>query len=341
MPSHNSHRGDMIERLIRILLLLAEGPHTQSELAAKCGVNGVTIRRDINHLTPHYRIEEDWDGREKLYRFGEGYKYTPPNFTPAELATLLLAQQTIATTGLTSFGTPFAGYGSALLAKVRSALPKDLRSYLDTLANIFGTAITPAKDFSRHAETIDKLTKAATASRRVRMRYQSLTRGGTLLREYDPYAVYFDPDGATLKTIGFDHKNREIRAFSIDHIHAITETTETFTRPPDFTLRGYLSKHCFNGIHGEPITVRLRAYGVTARIFAERKFHDSQTEIEPYAVAPDGEESITIEMRVARGRGLERFILSWMPFIEVVSPEELRAKVNDELRNGLVRNGGE
>ncbi|MGH9846926.1 MAG: helix-turn-helix transcriptional regulator, partial [Blastocatellia bacterium] len=137
MPYKKSHRGDMTERLILIPLLLAEGPHTQSELASKCHVNGVTIRRDIDHLTPYYRIEEDREGREKIYRFGEGYKYSPPNFTPAELATLLLAQQTIATTGLTSFGTPFAGYGSALLAKVRSALPKDLRNYLDTLANIF------------------------------------------------------------------------------------------------------------------------------------------------------------------------------------------------------------
>jgi predicted DNA-binding transcriptional regulator YafY len=162
MPSKNSHRGDMTERLILIPLLLAERPHTQSELASKCQVNNVTIRRDIDHLTPYYRIEEDRDGREKIYRFGEGYQYTPPNFTPAELATLLLAQQTIATTGLTSFGTPLANYGRALLAKVRSALPKDLRNYLDTLANIFGTALTPAKDFSPHADTIDKLTKVAT-----------------------------------------------------------------------------------------------------------------------------------------------------------------------------------
>jgi DeoR/GlpR family transcriptional regulator of sugar metabolism len=49
-------------------------------LASKCHVNNVTIRRDIDHLTPYYRIEEDRDGREKIYRFGEGYQYTPPNF---------------------------------------------------------------------------------------------------------------------------------------------------------------------------------------------------------------------------------------------------------------------
>jgi predicted DNA-binding transcriptional regulator YafY len=140
--------------------------------------------------------------------------------------------------------------------------------------------------------------------------------------------------------IGSAKDTSTLRPTSIDRIQDLIETDESFTRPPGFTLRAYLSEYCFNGIHGEPITVRLRAYGVTARIFAERKFHDSQTEIEPYAAGPDSKETITIELRVARGRGLERFILSWMPYIEVISPEELRAKVNEELRNGLARNGG-
>src|SRR2546425_8559682 len=85
-------------------------------------------------------------GAQVFYRFGDGYQYRPPNFMPAELAMLLLAQQSIAATGLASFGTPFAGYGRALLAKVRSTLPKGLRDYLDALASVFGTAAVPTKD---------------------------------------------------------------------------------------------------------------------------------------------------------------------------------------------------
>ncbi len=334
-----SHRGDLTERLIRIPLLLAERPHSQRELAREFGVDQVTIRRNISELSRFYYITWEREGRELVYRFGDGYKYRPPNFTPTELATLLLAQQSIAATGLTSFGTPFAGYGRMLLEKVRAALPPALRKYLDALANIFGSAAVPAKDYRPHADTIDRLTKAAVSCHRVRMRYHTLHSGRIKNRDFDPYAVYFDPDGATLKVIGFDHDSRQIRPFSIDHIKALNETGEIFARPPDFSLQEFLTKYCFNGIHGEPLRVHLRAFGVTARVFAERCFHPSQRVLEPLAKTGNGEETITIEMEVARGRGLERFILSWMPDIEVVDPPELQQAVAAAMRQGMVRNG--
>lgn len=68
-------------------------------------------------------IEDDKVGRERVYRFSDHYEFRPPNFTPGELATLLLAQQAIGANGLTAFGTPFGGNGYTLLDKVRAALP--------------------------------------------------------------------------------------------------------------------------------------------------------------------------------------------------------------------------
>lgn len=334
-----SHRGDMTERIVRIPLLLLERPRSQQELAAEFAVDGVTIRRDITQLSRFYAISAERHGREISYHFSGNYQFKQPNFTAAELATLLLAQQSIVATGANTFGTPFAGYGRTLLEKVRAALPSSLREYLDALANIFGTAAIPAKDFTPHAETIDRLTKAAAARRRVRLRYQSLNSREINEREFDPYAVYFDPDGATLKTIGFDHRRREIRLFSIDHIERLTEINIEFTRPPDFDLQSYLSANCFNGIHDAPLTVRLKAYDVTARVFAERQFHPSQRIVERTPPTPSSDETTTIEMTVARGRGLERFILSWMPQVEVLDPPELRERIVDDLRRGSARNG--
>jgi predicted DNA-binding transcriptional regulator YafY len=333
-----SHRGDLTERLIRIPLLLAKRPHSQRELATEFGVDGVTIRRNLTDLMRFHNIVDEKQGREVFYKFGDDFKFTPPSFTPQELATLLLAQQSITVTGSKDFGTPLAGQGRVLLDKVRAALPPSLREYLDALANNFGSATVPAKDYTPHAETIDRLTRAAVTRHRVRMRYQSLNSNKGTDREFDPYAVYFDPDGATLKTIGFDHRWREIRPFSIDHIERLAETGAEFTRPPDFNLHEFLSANCFNGIHGEPLSVRLKAYGVTARVFAERRFHPSQKTIASTPPSARGEETITIEMTVARGRGLERFILSWMPQIEVLEPLELREKLADELGRGLARN---
>ncbi len=330
-----SHRGDLTERLITILILLAERPRTQQELTQRFEVDAVTIRRNLTELTRHYMIVDDKVGRERVYRFSDNYEFHPPNLTPGELATLLLAQQAIGATGLTAFGTPFGRYGYSLLNKVRAALPKALQAKLDALANIFGSAAVPAKDYSAHADTIDRLTNAAMRQRRIRMRYSTLHSGKTKERLFEPFAVYFDPDGATLKVIGYDHERQTIIPFSIDHIESLNETMEEFVRPPEFILSEFLTQNCFNGIHGEPLTVQLRARGTTARVFAERTFHPSQSELDRTTDAGGNVETITIQMTVARGRGLERFILSWLPDVEVLGPAELRDKIAGILNQAL------
>lgn len=330
-----SHRGDLTERLITILILLAERPRTQQELTQRFEVDAVTIRRNLTELTRHYMIVDDKVGRERVYRFSDNYEFHPPNLTPGELATLLLAQQAIGATGLTAFGTPFGRYGYSLLNKVRAALPKALQAKLDALANIFGSAAVPAKDYSAHADTIDRLTNAAMSQRRIRMRYSTLHSGKTKERLFEPYAVYFDPDGATLKVIGYDHERQTIIPFSIDHVESLNETTEEFVRPPEFNLSEFLTQNCFNGIHGEPLTIQLRARGTTARVFAERTFHPSQSELDRTTDAAGNVETITIQMTVARGRGLERFILSWLPDVEVLEPPELGQKIAGILNQAL------
>jgi predicted DNA-binding transcriptional regulator YafY len=210
-----------------------------------------------------------------------------------------------------------------------------LHEKLDALAAVFGSASVPAKDFARFAETIERLTDAAVERKRIRIRYYALHADRVSERLVDPFAVYFDPDGATLKLIGYDHKREAIIPFAIDHILSIRETREQFTRPEGFDLREFLSENCFNGIHGEAVEVRLRARGVTARVFAERTFHRTQRTIEKTERTEEAEETTTIEMRVAGGRGLVRFILSWGPDVEVLHPVELRREVAEAHRRAL------
>lgn len=330
-----SHRGDLTERIALLPLMLAERPHSQRELAEFFKVNSKTIRRDIDVLSSPYPIVSERQGREVFYRFRDDYKYRSPPLTPPELATLVLAQESIAATGATALGSPFARYGRSLMAKVKSSLHPTLRDKLDALAAVFGTASVAAKDFAPHAALIDRLTQAAIECRCVRLRYYTLATDTIGERTVEPYAVYFDPDGATLKLIGYDHHRGRILPFAIDHIRKLTETDEKFRRPADFDLRRYLSDNCFNGIHGEPLNIRLRAHGVTARVFAERLFHDSQRTVERTPLGAQQSETTTIEMRVASGRGLTRFILGWGADVEVISPDSLRHEVAEAYRQAL------
>lgn len=329
------YRGNLTYRLVELQLMLAERPRSQQELVQHFRVNRKTIRKNIDALSVHHPITEERAGRHVIYRFVDGFRFQPPQFTPSELATLLLAQDAIAITGRHSETSPFAGHARMLMSKVRAALPEYARQRLDIFSHIFGSATTPVKDFTSHATTIDLLTTAAMEQERVLMRYYTLTQDRTAERQFDPYAVYFDPDGATFKVIGYDHRRCQIIPFAIDHIRSIRLTDKQFTRPSDFDLHKFLEENCFNGIHGEPVTVQLRAYGVTARIFAERQFHPSQRLIERAPAAREHAETTTIEMRVASRRGLVRFILSWVPDIEVLSPAELRSEVAAVLQTAM------
>lgn len=334
-----SHRGEMTERAVELPLLLSERPRSLRELAEYFGVSAKTIKRMLDVLTLKIPVIAERDGREMRYSFSDGFRFRPPPFSPAELATLLLAQQSIAATGLTAISSPFAKHARSLLAKARAALHPSLHSELDAMAAVYGSAAVPAKDFSEYATTIDRLTRAAMERRRVWLRYYTMSTDTLAERTVEPYAVYFDPDGATLKLIAYDHLRQRILPFSIDHIKSLRETDEQFTRPPEFDLREFLAVNCFNGIHGEPVDVRLRAHGVTARIFAERTFHRTQQLVERTARTAEKAETVTIEMRVASGRGLVRFILSWAPDVDVLSPASVRREVAEAHRRALARCG--
>ena len=301
---------------------------TQKEIAEHFGVDRKTVRRAIDKLGQFAMVREEKEGRNTVYFIPES-DFNSSELTPIELAALVLSQEAIAAGGNFSRASPFAEAGKSLVEKVRSKMPPSVRRNLDELSNILGTSVVPNKDYSKFGTTIEELTTSAIERRTVSMHYESLSSSRNEKRLFDPYNIYLDPDGATLKTIGYDHRNARISPFSLDHIKSIRITKETFLRPPDFNLRVFLTENCFNGIHGDSIKVKLKVFGVTAGIFAERKFHPSQKTISLKKSKDRRIEEIEIEMCVAAGRGLERFVLGWLPDIEVVAPDSLRLKIRE------------
>lgn len=330
-----SYRTELTARLIEIPFRLAQHKCSRQTLAKEFGVDAKTISRDIDALGSQYPIISKRIGREVFYEFADGFEFNFPKLSPSELATLLLAQEAIAGIGITAQGSPYARYADSLLRTIRDSLPYSIRERMDALASVYGSASIPAKKFNRHTQTIEVLTGSAITGRKIEIRYRSLGRNEEKTRILEPYAVYFDPDGATLKLIAFDSGYGQLRVFSVERIISVRELNEKFTRRKDFDLKKYLDENCFNGIHGEPVTVRLKATGITARIFAERVFHPSQKTIDKKQRRGASPETITIEMRVAKGRGLVRFILSHLPNIEVIAPVELKEEIKDTLEKSL------
>lgn len=330
-----SYRTELTARLIEIPFRLLNGFCSRQQLAREYGVNAKTISRDIDALSREYPIVHKREGRELFYGFSEDFNFKFPTLSAQELGVLLLAQKAISGIGITTKGSPYAKHADSLLEKIRKALPASIVARMDALASVYGSASVPAKDFSGHAETIYLLTNSAVRQNKIEILYHGLSSNKKEARVLHPFAVYFDPDGATLKLVAFDPNYNQSRVFSVDRISNVKELSETFTRPKEFNLKNYLDENCFNGIHGEPVTVRLKAAGITARIFDERQFHPSQKIIDRKQRRGISPETITIEMRVARGRGLIRFILSHLPNIEVISPSELKEEVTGTLKKSL------
>jgi proteasome accessory factor B len=329
-----SRRGDLVSRLNQLASMLSSRWCTQEELAREFGVSLRTIRRDIDVLSSRYYLEEDRRERKIFYRI-KNNKFVPPELTEAELSTLVLAEEVTGESGLTAIPSPFASDFDSLMKKVKMALSEERRIEIEKLKSVLGSATSPAKDFRNHKAKINRLLKAAIECFRVRMIYHSLSSDQETERLFEPYSIYYDPDGSTIKVIGFDHRRKGIIPFSIDHIRRLCLTKQKFQRPESFSLREFLAENCFNGIHGEPINVRLRARGVTARIFDERKFHRTQITKERKTSKDDKLEEITIEMRVASGRGLLRFVLSWGNEVEILAPKELRQQLAETYKRAL------
>jgi predicted DNA-binding transcriptional regulator YafY len=102
-----SHSAQMAARLVDLPLMLAERPYNQKELAGHFNTDRKTIKSSIDALKKHYKIIERHEGRNVLYHIVGGKRL---NFTPLEMAALLLAQEAIGATSLTAISSPFAPY---------------------------------------------------------------------------------------------------------------------------------------------------------------------------------------------------------------------------------------
>jgi predicted DNA-binding transcriptional regulator YafY len=66
----------------------------------------------------------------------------------------------------------------------------------------------------------------------------------------------------------------------------------------------------------------------------EREWHPSQTFIQ----RPDGR--VEMRMQTSGRKELIRWVLSWMPDVQVLAPKSLKDRIDEKLRDGLARKSG-
>ena len=164
-------------------------------------------------------------------------------------------------------------------------------------------------------QIFDALAQAVMNRQEVVFSYHKLAGAKPESRQVQPYHLGCIENQWYL--FGRDEARGAVRTFALPRIRGVERTGGTFRRPKDFSLTKILdgSFAVFEG--GHPRLVRLRFRGTTARIVAERTWHDSQ-KISPHSAG------IELTMRVGLSPDLVRWVLGWGAEAEVLEPAEFR-----------------
>jgi proteasome accessory factor B len=81
-----------------------------------------------------------------------------------------------------------------------------------------------------------------------------------------------------------------------------------------------------------PWKVRLVFSREVATYIGERMWHPGQR------MRRRGDGTLELRLETCSRKELTRWILSWVPYVKVVAPRELRERVRERLRQGLIEN---
>ena len=312
---------DRSVRLAHLQQLFYRNPrgYRSSELARLCGVNQRTMNRDLQDLQDEpFRLplvlEEDW-----RWRLMEGHRYILPPiyFSLQEAAALYLAARLL--DKVSDEPNPFVCRALAALAE---ALPPEVgRQVLQMVSPRLKEGDSP------FAKVFEVVTLGWATRRKVRVRHQS--GRSEHVHEYvlSPYLIEPSGPGYAAYVIGYATFFDAVRTFKMERILEAELLDDTFEVPVDFGGPSALSG-AWGVMFGEGTTeVVLRFSPSVARRVKESVWHGSQ-ELED---CEDG--GCIMRVRVAHTLEMKPWIRGWGPDCEVLSPEELRRGIAEELRS--------
>lgn len=320
-------RADYVIRLYSLLMDLVRSPRglTAQSMAERHKVRLRTVYRDLEALRQAgFPIERTHESRWRV----------PPNWQN-HLPFPLRPQEVLALHAAREFlrplrGTPVDQAFQELYERLLPPLPlqRELFPYYRALIQ---TRSVLAIDYTAHLPKIETLCHAIQSYRTVRAVYAGLGREEMTKRELDPYRLYYDPGLETLYLFAWCHLRHSVRVFAVHRFETVRLTERTFSPPVDFDVNEFL-RHAFRLWRKQHVqVVRFRVYPPLARWVAERRLHLSQK----MRRADDG--AVDVELAVAAGEDVKRFLLQLGAYAEVLSPASLRESIAQELRDALGR----
>jgi predicted DNA-binding transcriptional regulator YafY len=309
-----------------IRLLEARYGATVDELAEECGVTRRTIYRDLQAIgdAGYPLVGDRQDDGTVLYRFLTGFKQIPPiTFSLEELMTLYLCRGQLSFLG----GTPFQEDLDAIFGRIRSSLPPRSVAHLERIAETGAPKFQGVRDYAAKYDLLKELRRALLFQFRTDIAYTPAKRATEIYR-FDPYRLLFF-DGA-LYVGGYAHNRLALRLFLVDRIEQVTVLEERFEVPEDFSAE-QLTGSAFGLVDERPIDITVRFGADIAHLIRERIWHPSQS------VTEHADGSLTLNFSASGEKEILAWLYSYLPYVEVLAPDELRKTFLDGLRQGLDR----
>jgi predicted DNA-binding transcriptional regulator YafY len=275
-------------RLVSLLLLLqTRGQLTAADVAERLEVSVRTVHRDVESLAAAGVPVEAVRGPAGGYRLAGGYRTRLTGLTGDEAEALFAAEMSGPVAEL--------GLGGELAAarlKLLAALPAELQERATRAQRLFHL---DTRGWFRAEDSVPHLPALAAAvwrGSRARIRYRE---GNRLVQRT------IDPLGLVLKAGAWylvAHRVAGMRVYRVSRVASVRPLAESCERPDDFELERYWREW-------------------------SREFEESRPRVEVLARGAKGERTLVFE---SLDEAL-REMLRYGPDLEVVAPEELRARV--------------
>jgi len=307
---------DRLARLHKVELILygCRNGLTINEIAEKCDVHPRTSRRDLAALES-IGIPVFQSGPRRGIE--QGYFLPPISFTLPEAMTIFTAARL-----LLAYSNSYNPNIDSTFVKLNSAVPAPLRDQIT--ATIAWMHKLDRDD--RLRRIMDTLANAWMNGRKVKIRYKALGKAGATDRVIEPYFIQPAALERANYVIAYCNQAGKMLTFKADRITDIELLEERYSVPADFDANKHLGTAWGISVYGDMVNAELKFTGELATVALETRWHPSQVNEQQ----KDG--SVIARFKVQASHPFIGFILSWGPWVEVISPKSLREEVAKEAR---------
>lgn len=292
-----------IDRLFAILLTLQQKRRLRAQdLAQQFEVSKRTIYRDMSALNQMGIPIAAMPGEG--FELVEGFYLPPLMFKEEEAVALSLGLRLLTQQAAGSL----TGSANSALAKIKVALPEQVRARSEGLTSIIGF-ITPIQKFDLDDPQLLVLQEAIQEKRVIHIRYHGYQKDEVTERDVEPHQLFYS-DGIWYLE-GYCRLRKDIRAFRLSRVEQLTALRETFNQ-----RRANKTEEQKKG------QVKVRFAASVARWVRERQHYGFQSEEVLH-------NDVLMTYEVHDVSEITAWILSWGNAAEVLSPMELRKSLRE------------